>query len=84
MQIEKPETARYTLQSSSLVYAPGVIGYAMRLNECGDSENARNIINSWPGLPADVVTGLLDGTVTYSVDSDKEVVVIEVPAKPTA
>lgn len=45
----------YTLKGNDMLHAPGLIAFAQRAFRSGQQETARRIVESWPGLPSDVV-----------------------------
>lgn len=66
---------RARLQSDAAVYAPGVVRFAQARYSEGAHEHAREIINCWNGMPADVVEALLKGEAATEVDAEEALIV---------
>jgi hypothetical protein len=72
--------ALYRLQSTPMICAPGLIAFAQRHHQEGDTARARDLVNAWPGLPAEVVDQLLAGMVKTEID-DSEALIIDTGAE---
>lgn len=63
----------YSLQSSPLIYAPGILRWAMNgYNFKKDRKYLRRVFTEgWTGLPDDAVDALLSGKVPYTLEGEK-------------
>lgn len=73
---------RYRLLSTTFVRTPGLLAWAVAGFKGGGKRDralmVRLLVNTFPGVTADVARGLLTGRIPYAVDG--EAVEFEVPA----
>jgi len=71
MKTEHTQTmTTYKLQSTPMIHAPGLIRYAQAVYSGGQKKLARQIINSWHGLPPGLVERILSKRVEVAIDGD--------------
>lgn len=66
----------YRLQSSPVVYAPGIIVWARSgyFHEPDQAMLRGVIVKTWSGIPEDVVGQVLSGTLPYTVEGETVVI----------
>ena len=68
----------YSLQSSPLIHAPGMVRNAKVMWKTGDERMAIEVMSAWE-IPVIVALDILKGDRTYSVEGDKVIVEVEEP-----
>jgi hypothetical protein len=71
------KTVRFTLTSNSLVFAPGVLRWAMNGYKFKrDRANMVKVMESWPGLSKAEWRGVLSGEIPVTVEDDKVLITL--------
>lgn len=71
------ETIKYSLESSSMIHAPGIIAWAIngyKFNE--DRDNILNVVLAWD-IPEHVAKDLLSEKIPYTVEDESVVIEVE-------
>ena len=66
----------YRLLSTPMVNTPGIVAWAINAYRFPrDRKVIREVMASYPGLPEDVIEGLLDKSIPYTVEGETVIII---------